>query len=307
MIVSSSDLECQLSSLQETDHDASWGLFGPGSMLWQINRESMLFLGAGRALLLQLSHPMIAAAVAQHSMVLNNPLKRVHRTFSTMFKMVFGTTEQSFDAARALHRRHASVQGYLAEAIGPYAAGTAYHANEAKLLQWVHSTLVDTAYLVYASVLSPLSDEELERFYRESNRMAGLYGLASTSLPPNWAEFRCYFDNMCRSELSASVNATSLVNQMFGEGLSHIPLWYQSVTAQLLPVPLRAAFQLLDEKTRQIKADRSWKRVRQIYPLLPHHLRYVGPYQEAQARIKREAPGLVTRSMNHLWIGRSTL
>jgi uncharacterized protein (DUF2236 family) len=250
---------------------------------------------------------MVAAAVAQHSMVLDNPLKRFHRTFSTMFKMVFGTTEQSLDAARTLHRRHASVQGYLAEAIGPHAAGTEYHANEAKLLQWVHSTLVDTAYLVYVSVLSPLRDKELEQYCRESSRMAGLYGLASGSLPPTWAEFRCYFDTMCSSELSVSAAARDLVDQIFGERWGHVPSWYQALTAQLLPGALRAAFQLPDEKFGQIKAERAWKRVRQIYPLLPYHLRYVGPYQEAQARIKREARGLVTKSMNHLWIGRSTL
>src|SRR5690242_21634921 len=32
--------------------DAVAGLFGPRSMLWRIDRESALFLGAGRALLL---------------------------------------------------------------------------------------------------------------------------------------------------------------------------------------------------------------------------------------------------------------
>jgi hypothetical protein len=41
--------------------------------------------------------------------------------------------------------------------------------------------------------------------------------------------------------------------------------------------------------------------------LLPYQLRYVGPYQEAQARIERKTAGLVTRSINQLWIGRGTL
>jgi uncharacterized protein (DUF2236 family) len=33
-------------------------------MTWRVNREAILFLAAGRALLLQLAHPWVAAAVA---------------------------------------------------------------------------------------------------------------------------------------------------------------------------------------------------------------------------------------------------
>jgi uncharacterized protein (DUF2236 family) len=308
MLISSSDLERQLLSLQESSSDASRGLFGPNSMLWTVNRESVVYLGAGRALLLQLSHPIIAAAVAQHSTVLNNPLKRLHQTFSTMFKMVFGTIEQSFQAARALHHRHSSVQGHLAETIGHFAAGTPYSANDARLLQWVHSTLIETASLVYTFAFPKLASEEQEQFYQESRRMAGLFGLTGGSLPPTWGAFRCYFDHMWQSGgLSASRNAKDLVGQMFGEHWSCLPRWYQAVTAQLLPPPLRTAFQLPYGKTEQVQAERAWKAVRWTYPLLPYHLRYVGPYQEAQARIERKTPGLATKSINRIWIGRSTL
>jgi uncharacterized protein (DUF2236 family) len=175
-------------------------------------------------------------------------------------------------------------------------------------LQWVHSTLLDSAWLVYAFAFSQLRDEEQEQFYQESRRMAGLFGLASVLLPPTWKAFRCYFDNMCQSgELSASGTARELVDQMFGRNWSRVPRWYQAITAQLLPTSLRAEFQLRYGTAEQIKAERAWKTVRMICPLLPYQLRYVGPYQEAQARIQRKTPGLVTKSINHLWIGRGTL
>jgi len=32
------------------------GVFGPDSLTWRIDREALTFLGAGRALLLQLAH-----------------------------------------------------------------------------------------------------------------------------------------------------------------------------------------------------------------------------------------------------------
>src|SRR3712207_7704222 len=42
-----------------------------------------LFLGAGRALLLQLAHPWVAAGISQHSTTLADPIGRFHRTFTT--------------------------------------------------------------------------------------------------------------------------------------------------------------------------------------------------------------------------------
>ena len=41
-------------------------VFGSRSMMWRIDKEAALFLGAGRALLLQLAHPWVAAAITQH-------------------------------------------------------------------------------------------------------------------------------------------------------------------------------------------------------------------------------------------------
>jgi hypothetical protein len=47
--------------------DGDGGLFGPASMTWRVNREMVLLAGGGRALLLQVAHPLVAAGVEQHS------------------------------------------------------------------------------------------------------------------------------------------------------------------------------------------------------------------------------------------------
>src|SRR5215207_9519941 len=95
-LIREADLENQLSVLQASDsHPNMEGLFGPTSPLWKVNRESVVFLGAGRALLLQLAHPWVAAAIADHSDAVKDPLTRFHRTFSAMFSMVFGIKDQA--------------------------------------------------------------------------------------------------------------------------------------------------------------------------------------------------------------------
>ena len=69
-----------------------------------------MFLGAGRALLLQLAHPWVAAAIAEHSRTFDDPIGRFHRTFGVVFSMVFGSLDQAIAAARRLHRRHAAIR-----------------------------------------------------------------------------------------------------------------------------------------------------------------------------------------------------
>ena len=63
------------------------------SLTWRIDREALTFLVAGRALLLQLAHPWVAAAIAEHSKTIDDPIGRFHRTFAVVFTMVFGTLD----------------------------------------------------------------------------------------------------------------------------------------------------------------------------------------------------------------------
>jgi len=151
LLVGEADLEHELALVSSTAAESSAGAFGPSSVMWRIDKEAVIFLGAGRALLLQLAHPWIATAITQHSRTLADPIGRFHRTFNAMFTIVFGTTEQALAAARRLHRRHAQVSGTLAEAVGPFAAGSRYEANDFVALRWVHATLIETALVATSS------------------------------------------------------------------------------------------------------------------------------------------------------------
>src|SRR5271165_3255651 len=139
-IVSAAYLERLLGEVARSSAGTSAGLFGPDSVSWKINREAALFLAAGRATLLQLAHPWVAAAIAEHSRTLHDPIGRFHQTFRVMFTMSFGTTEQALAAARHLHRRHTGIRGKMPEAVGPFAEGSAYEANEVGALRWVYAT-----------------------------------------------------------------------------------------------------------------------------------------------------------------------
>src|ERR1700686_2462091 len=89
--VSRKHIEGLWTSVEDGTSDPHVGIFGPSSISWKVNRESALFLGAGRAALLQLAHPWVAAALHQHSNLRTDPLARFHNTFRVVFTMIFGT------------------------------------------------------------------------------------------------------------------------------------------------------------------------------------------------------------------------
>ena len=51
-------------------------------------------------LLLQLAHPWVATAIAEHSTALSDPIGRFHRTFEIVFTLVFGSLEQALATSR---------------------------------------------------------------------------------------------------------------------------------------------------------------------------------------------------------------
>ena len=311
VIVSEADLEAQLAVVRSAAAGGPAGVFGPLSVAWRIDREAAVFLGAGRALLLQLAHPWVAAAVAEHSRTLSDPVGRFQRTFNITLTMMFGTTDEAIAAARRLHRRHAGICGTLTEGSGAFAAGSRYWANDAGALCWVNATLTETAPLAYELVAPPLSAEDCERYYAETRLFAALFGIPQGLLPQSWAEFRGYVDSMLGSDVIAvSHAARRIADQLFaGAGTGwRLPPWYRALTARLLPPRLRDEFGLPYGPAEQRSAERALVVLRSVYPLIPKRLRYVAPYHEALARrAGREKPPPLTQALNRFWIGQPSM
>jgi uncharacterized protein (DUF2236 family) len=310
-IVGREDLERELREIVAHAPGQIEGVFGPASLTWRVHREAAIFLGAGRALLLQLAHPYVAAAIAEHSRTLADPIGRFHRTFSITFTLVFGTLDQALRAARHLHQRHSAIRGVLPKAVGPFAAGAHYRANDVAALRWVYATLIESALMAHDLVLPALAAHERELYYGESRRFAALFGVPASALPPDWTGFATYCEAMHQPDsLAVSDAARAIAAEIFaGGGLwVRAPGWYRALTAQMLPPHLPEAFGLRDRDVEQRIAARAITRARRLYPALPERLRHVGPYQEAMARLAgRARPDLVTQLVNRLWIGRGSM
>lgn len=306
--VSASQLAALTTSLRHSTTDPHAGLFGPDSLSWRINRESILFLGAGRASLLQLAHPWVAAALEHHSSLRTDPLARFHHTFRIVFTMVFGTLDQAISASRYLHRRHGAVRGKLPQPVAGWPQYSPYQANELNALIWVFATLVDSAVVAYDAVLEPLQPAESQAYYDECKRLAALFGIPSDALPSDWSSLQAYLQSTLDSpHIGVDDLARDLADGVLHGRGTWIPVtgWYRALTAQWLPDPLRVAFALPFGPDEQSAATRALDRIRSLYPQLPRPVRFVGPYREALARLAGRRPGPLVRASNRFWIGNS--
>jgi uncharacterized protein (DUF2236 family) len=305
-LVSREDMERLWTSVRDDTSDPREGIFGPSSLSWKVNREAALFLGAGRAALLQLAHPWVAAALDQHSNLRSDPLARFHNTFRVVFTMVFGTLDQALAASRHLYFLHTRIQGELPASAAAYARGAHYEANEVHALRWVYATLVESALLAYGSVLPPLSAHEREIYYSESKKMAALFGIAATALPPDWSGFAAYNRAMWASDDLAvdSLSREMALGVLHGRG-SRVPVpdWYRALTAAQLPERFRSEFALEYGQREQDAMARAANWLRRIYHRLPAVVRFVGPYREARARLLGRRVGPLIGLSNRFWMG----
>jgi uncharacterized protein (DUF2236 family) len=299
-----------LTSLEQLPGESREGFFGPGSVTWRVNRESAVFLGAGRAALLQLAHPWVTTALSQHSNLLHDAVSRFHSTFRVIYTMLFGARAQAIEASKQLYRRHTGIRGELPHAIGEAPRGEHYEANEVAALCWVHATLVDSAMLAYEFVLPPLPAAEREQYYTESKRMAALFAIPATALPQDWAAFKRYTAEMFDSPLLCVDAEGRALGQSVMSGVGtriRPPLWYHALTAYWMPPRLRAAFALPFGKRQEQAVHRAARWLPRLYPCVPGMLRLVGPFHEAEARLRYRSPGPLIRRSNCFWMGQPRL
>lgn len=288
------------------------GIFGPDSLFWEVNKYSCQFLGAGRAALLQIAHPWVATAVKQHSRTMDDPLSRFRGTFTHVYSMIFGNLDQVIDSALKVHAIHEDIQGDMEQDSGAFAKGTRYMANEVQAMMWVHATLWETAMLMYETVIGELSREQKERYYQESKMFAYVFGIPESALPPTWQDFLEYNRQMWNSDqLTVNDAASEIASFLFTFKTLLRPVLkeFEVFTGVIMPPRLQQQFGLPEDNARNRKIyEREVAVIRKVFPLLPRHLKYLPPYVEAQRRLKgKHSPGMITGSLNKLFLGRSNL
>ena len=98
---------------------------------------------------------------------------RLHHTVKSMLALTFGDDAARLKALNGIRAIHQRVNGRLSEAVGPFAVGTRYSAEDSALVLWVHATLLDSIPLVFELLVGPLSDVEHDAVLRGGSSSCG--------------------------------------------------------------------------------------------------------------------------------------
>ncbi len=255
-------------------------------MTWRVDREIAVLLGSGaRALLLQVAHPKVAAAVADHSRYRSDPLGRLRDTLEAIYGFAFDDTRRVEQIVQHINGLHHHVRGVTLD-------GEPYSAHDPNLLLWVYATLIDSSLLSYETFVAPLEPAERERYYAEFRRAGPIWGIPPEHFPAGLAELRGWMAEMIDS---GEVRITPQ-GQQVGQYILEPPVWWlpaplsfplRLITIWLLPPPLRAGFGFRWGPRRDKLMQRLAACSRAIVPRLPHAVRDLPQARAADRRMRR--------------------
>ncbi|HEX6389667.1 MAG TPA: oxygenase MpaB family protein [Solirubrobacteraceae bacterium] len=267
------------------------------SVTWRYMSDVRGFAAAGSALLLQVAHPTIAGGVREHSNFKEEPWDRLLRTVDYVNLMVYGGPETAARTGRALREGHKRIKG-----IDPQ--GRRYHALEPEAFAWVHATLAYAVVAAHRRFGRPMSDGEIEQYWREWRRLGRLLGIRDGELPADWAGFRAYVDWMIAERLEDNDvvrDVLASVTRPTESPLRRVPdrVWATATlpmhqiisvaTVGLLPPALRAKLDLELSSSQQARLRALGLLSRASTPVLPGTLKVSGPLylQRRQRAIDR--------------------
>jgi uncharacterized protein (DUF2236 family) len=295
-VVSREEHEAGLAALAREIGDPREGILGPRSVAWQLGSDVAIFLGGGRAALLQLAHPMVAFAVDHHSKTRADIVGRFQRTFRNVFSMVFGALDDALAAARRVHSVHTRIRGVIPIDVGRWRAGTPYHANDADALRWVHATLIDTTISVRERLDGALPTALKDTYIVEMNRFAALFGIPGDLLAGSWAAHESYMRAMLTSDaLAVAPCAREMAAFLVGRGVSghaQPPLGRiaEAMAVELLPRDLSRAFELQESRVSNATTRLALAAFAPTYRRLPRVLVTIPSRMQAVRRLRGQPP-----------------
>lgn len=247
------------------------GYFTPDDAIWKIGSESILMAGAGRALLAQAAHPLVAAGIVHHSSFRDEPWVRLGRTMGGLYTIVFGTRAEADEVGRRVRAVHRRVRGDV--------AGRPYSALDPELMLWVHATLVETAFTMFRTFVGPLDRADEEAFHADMKVVAEVFGVPGRVLPDTLDDFWTYWHGMLASdELAIGADARAVAETVLDPPLpgplrALAPFARLVTTASLAP-ELRERYGIPHDPRGDVRLARTAAAVRRgVLPLVPPRLR----------------------------------
>lgn len=192
--------------------------------------DSTPVAAGGRAILLQIADPVVAAGVRRHSDFARRPQQRLAHTLMYVYAVVVGTPEDAAVAASFVTHAHRPVTG----------------ADDPDRQLWVAATLVDSALRTHRLLGSPVDDERAEDVLRAYAPIATALRVPAERWPDSMAAFERYWASTL-AQLRVTDDARGVVRDLLHP--RHAPVWVRAVmpvvrvvTVGMLPAPVRTQY-----------------------------------------------------------------
>ncbi len=185
------------------------GLFGPGSVTWQVLSEPVMWIAGLRAMYMQALHPRVMKGTWQNTAFAkpDEAWGRFTRTVEFVRVRTYGTSAEVERLGARLRKVHASLRGVDGD-------GAEFRLDEPELLLWVHCGEVGSYAEIARRSGVHVTPAELDAFVDEQRRSAAIVGLDPAVVPASMAELEAYYEQM-RPRLSACTEARHALRLSF--------------------------------------------------------------------------------------------
>ncbi|MBA8989017.1 uncharacterized protein (DUF2236 family) [Curtobacterium pusillum] len=228
--------------------------------------DSTPVVAGGRAILLQIADPVVAAGVRRHSDFARRPQQRLAHTLMFVYAVVIGTDTDAAVAASFVDRAHRPVAG----------------ADDEDRQLWVAATLYDSAIRAHALFGAPVGAARAQAVLDAYSPIGTALRVPVDRWPASVDAFEHYWDAGL-DRLEVTDDARGVVRDLLHPRFA--PLWVRAamplvriVTVGMLPDTVRAQYGFAWGPREQRRFRRTVTGVRSVRRMLPGWvLRIPGP------------------------------
>ncbi|MFE3192886.1 oxygenase MpaB family protein [Nocardia sp. NPDC059240] len=267
---------------------------GPESLTWKHFGDIRSMLILGRAGTLQNMHPVLDAALQEHSNFFRDPMDRFDRSIKPIHAMIY--EPRPVEHAATVRDFHKPIKG-------SHADGGRYHALDPDVFWWTHVTFYESIIATQEFFGTPLTEDEQRQLIAEGLSWWRLYGMSERPAFGDPENYQRYWEHMWREVLGrntttdfaaaihrAKVPAPPGVPQALWR-LTRLPVmgigvWISNAT---MPPQARELLGYRWTKWDQAAFEVFRRAVRLTWQLAPQRMRYI-PESWSGMRKYRENP-----------------
>ena len=278
---------------------------GPDSLTWKYFGDSRILFVIGQAFVLQISHPIIDAAIETQSTYKQDPWGRTRRSFKYLWPVVYSRPAEAVETGQFLRHWHSKIKGVSEQ-------GVAYDAFDPEAYAWVHITAYDAMVRLAALIQKkPLTDTELDQLYDEWKVVGRLLGCEKESLPPDRRAYWDHYRFMIEKRLEYTDSADYWISRRFIQHLQPpfrwIPAWlwrtlmspvsriFDGILRVSLPDAYKQRFNISTTRGEECMFRFLVNTANLIWPILPLRLKYV-PHAWQGVKDARQHPNAYAKS-----------